>query len=96
MSMDITLAQPINPIASLSSLPIEIKALIVQYSFLQDESYESRVDSTDRAVSELTENILKENKWRGHSLNALFLTDNCFSNLCAVYLFKVSKAFLFI
>lgn len=90
MSTDDTTPQPINPIASLSSLPLEIKTLIVRFASLQDQSFRARGVTAGKLVSELAARSLKGSKWKGSSLNALFLLDTCFSSLCSLHLFDVS------
>lgn len=92
MSINIaaTPAVLLPPVTSIADLPTEIKTLIVNYAKLQDESYMSRFYSQNADEAELVEGVLKANRWRGKSLNALFLVDTEWSNLAAIHLFKVS------
>lgn len=75
------------PRATLPSLPLEVKARIVQLAYEQDCNFEERVK--EAAPVELDMGTLLSSKWHGRSTNALLLTNHEFSGLAAKYVFKV-------
>lgn len=68
---------------SFNSLPLEIKIYIVLLAKLQDANYARRLRSN------LSVNILKENLWRGKSLNALFCVSKELNHLASAHIFNV-------
>lgn len=68
---------------SFNSLPLEIKVYIVLLAELQDINYANRLRSSSSV------NTLKENIWKGKSLNALFCTSKELNHLASVHIFDV-------
>lgn len=85
-------SQPLPP-ASFSSLPIEIKARIVELAHLQDDRYKARLTTRNPAgESNLLEFhlvSLAQNAWHGRSVSALAETNKELNAVAARYLFRV-------
>lgn len=73
--------------ATLSSLPLELKARIVQLAHEQDRNFYER--DGDAESDELDMADLLSSKLYGRSTNALLLTNQEFSGLAAKHIFKV-------
>lgn len=85
-------SQPLPP-ASFSSLPLEVKARIVELAHLQDDRYKARLTTRNPAgESNLLEFhlvSLAQNAWHGRSLSALAETNKELNAVAARYLFRV-------
>lgn len=77
-----------NPPATLSSLPLELKARIVELAHLQDLCYRGRWSDEDRGGCDLVRAARTE--LHGKSLIALSATSKDFNILAAVHFFRVS------
>lgn len=77
----------ITPKASLTSLPVEIKARITELARWQDERFKERWNA-EAAGAAMTEAVKTE--WHGKSLAALSQTCRDFNELASTHLFRVS------
>lgn len=73
--------------ASLTSLPVEIKARIAELARLQDERFKER-SPAGASGKDMTEAVTTE--WHGRSLSALAQTCHDFNKLASMHLFRVS------
>lgn len=76
-----------NPLPTLSSLPLELKARVVELAHLQDLRHRERWTNSERTGASLVAAARAE--WHGKSLAALSETCEEFNALASVHLFRV-------